>query len=274
MLMPKMLLHSVLFLLLWLTEALATSNNVNTTRNPATITKGSQITRPGCQGKCGNLTVLFPFGIGLGTGCSIDPSLDINCNTSLNPPKPFIHKGNLEITDISYSHVRIKNWVAFSCYHRLGSYMGRKYVDVRLQPHLSFSEINKFTVMGCNDFAFIEGSEGRNFTSGCVSVCSTKESIIDGTIENVPIVLDWVIGTQNCTEAQKSNDFGCRQNSKCIDADNGLRGYRCSCFPDMRAICTLIQAAKVVITALSRGDTLGMEEKTAVAAIIRFHNFQ
>ncbi|CAA2966946.1 wall-associated receptor kinase 2-like [Olea europaea subsp. europaea] len=48
---------------------------------------------------------------------------------------------------------------------------------------------------------------------------------INRTIENVPIVLDWVIGTQNCTEAQKSNDFGCR-----IDADNGLTGYRCSCF--------------------------------------------
>ncbi|CAI9774792.1 unnamed protein product [Fraxinus pennsylvanica] len=214
-----MLLHSVLFLLLL---ALSASNNVNTTRTPTTIMKGSQITRPGCQSKCGNLTVPFPFGIGLGTGCSIDPSLDINCNTSFNPPKPFIYDGNLEVTDISDSHVRIKNWVAASCYNQRGNYTGGNPVAIRLMPHLSFSEMNKFTVMGCDDLALIAGSEGRIFTSGCVSLCSSKESILDG----------YCSGIGCCqTSIPKGLRSFVTSNSKCSDADNGLRGYRCSCFP-------------------------------------------
>ncbi|CAA2966949.1 wall-associated receptor kinase 2-like [Olea europaea subsp. europaea] len=109
-----MLLHYVLFLLLWLPLALAASDYVNTTRSPTTITKGayiSNITKPRCPSKCGNLTVPYPFGIGLGTGCSIDPSFEINCNTSSNPARPYHRNGNVEVTDISDSHMRIKNWL-------------------------------------------------------------------------------------------------------------------------------------------------------------------
>lgn len=121
--------------------------------------------------------------------------------------------------------------------------------------------MNKFTIVGCDDLALIAGTEGRNFASGCVSLCSEKEDLLDGycsgigccqtsipkglqrfsvvlgsldnhtevcsfdpcgyaflgeednftfrtynlsdktfknrTKENVPIVFDWMIGTQN-----------------------------------------------------------------------------
>ncbi|XP_022859006.1 wall-associated receptor kinase 2-like [Olea europaea var. sylvestris] len=288
-----MFLHSVLFLVLWLPLALAASNYVNTTRSPTTITKGANISKPRCPSKCGNLTVPYPFGIGLGTGCSIDPSFEINCNTSSNPPRPLWDR-NLEVTDITDSHMRIKNWVAETCYNQRGNLTEDSQVNVYLPQNFGFSEMNKFMVVGCDDVAVISGTTGRNFTSGCVSICSSKESIIDGdcsgtgccqtsipnglqnfetsmtsidnytkvwsyagcghaflgeqdsftfhkanlsdltfynrTIENVPVLLDWVIGTQNCTESHKSNNVSCQQNSRCIDPDNGLQGYRCTCF--------------------------------------------
>ncbi|CAA2985838.1 wall-associated receptor kinase 2-like [Olea europaea subsp. europaea] len=40
--------------------------------------------------------------------------------------------------------------------------------------------MNKFTIVGCDDLALIAGTEGRNFTSGCVSLCSEKEDLLDG----------------------------------------------------------------------------------------------
>lgn len=50
------------------------------------------------------------------------------------------------------------------------------------------------------------------------------------TIENVPIVIDWVIGNQTCEQAGQSADYACRENSHCVqDPETDLGGYRCHC---------------------------------------------
>ncbi|KAK4418906.1 Wall-associated receptor kinase [Sesamum alatum] len=265
------LLCSLFFNFTWLQTALAASNKTNSSRAPTTITKGVNITKPGCQRKCGNLTVPYPFGIGIGSGCSIDPWFDINCNATFNPPKPFTSKGSLEVIEISDSQMRVKNLVAVSCYDQLGNLTTQNpRLRISLPPYFTFSDANKFTIVGCDDLALISGRDGSNFTSGCVSLCSKREDLLDGslgyhtdvwsfnpcgytflaeeesftfhpsdlqddtfknrTIENVPIVLDWVIGNRTCSEAQKVNDFTCRENSICTDSDTRLGGYRCSCF--------------------------------------------
>ncbi|KAL0336747.1 UNVERIFIED_CONTAM: Wall-associated receptor kinase [Sesamum calycinum] len=276
--------------------------------NAEFISKGTSMARPNCQSKCGNLTVPYPFGIGLGTGCSLGSWFDVNCNTSFNPPKPFIGTGNLEILDISANTLKIKNWLASRCYNQFGNVTQDKKVSIDLATTpFTFSDINKLSVLGCDEFALISGSEGRNFTSGCVSVCSSNQDLIDGacsgigccqtaipkglkrfntnlgtlyshlniwsfspcgyaflgdpdsfrfsvsdlndtdfqnrTIENVPVVLDWAIGTQNCSEAQGSSDFACLQNSYCVDSDTGLGDTDVAVQKDMRGIHILVQAA-------------------------------
>ncbi|GFQ07582.1 glycosyltransferase family protein 64 protein c5 [Phtheirospermum japonicum] len=45
----------------------------------------------------------------------------------------------------------------------------------------AFSDVNKFTIVGCDEFALIAGSDGRNFTSGCVSLCSSSHDLIEGS---------------------------------------------------------------------------------------------
>ncbi|KAL2250388.1 wall-associated receptor kinase 2-like [Sesamum indicum] len=289
------LLCSLFFHFIWLQTGLPASNKTNRGRPPTTITKGVNITKPGCQRKCGNLTVPYPFGVGIGSGCSIDPWFDINCNATFNPPKPFTAKGSLEVIEISDSQMRVKNLVAVNCYNQLGNLtMQNPSLRISLPPTFTFSDVNKFTIVGCDDLALISGRDGSNFTSGCFSLCSAREDLLDGyctgigccqtsipkglqsfaallgsvgyhtdvwsfnpcgytflaeeesytfhpsdlqddtfknrTIENVPIVLDWVIGNISCTEAQKANAFTCRENSICTDSDTRLGGYRCSCF--------------------------------------------
>ncbi|XP_073131967.1 wall-associated receptor kinase 2-like [Henckelia pumila] len=257
------------------------------------ITQGATIAKPNCQRSCGNLTVPYPFGVGIETGCSFGRGFNVNCNTSFNPPRPFINSGNMEIIDITDGTMSVKNWVARRCYGPDGLRNYTMSINVTGTP-LTFSDSNRFTIVGCDDFALIQASSPRNFSSGCVAMCSNISDVIEGectgigccqieiprglqnfetrlltlsshqtvssfspcgyaflgdydsfdfTIANlddpsfmqtvtdqVPVILDWGIGSQNCSEAKRSNDYACQQNSYCVDlADTGRGGYRCNC---------------------------------------------
>ncbi|KAG8374434.1 hypothetical protein BUALT_Bualt11G0131400 [Buddleja alternifolia] len=273
-----------------------TTGGAASVRPRKSFSEAATIARPGCQTTCGNLTVPYPFGIGLNSGCSIGPSFDVNCNTSFSPARPFISIGNLEIIAISDEQVRIKNWVAARCYTDSGNITRENPIEINFtSTPYSFSDANRFTVVGCDDLAVIVGSSGRNFTSGCLSVCSNSSDLIDEfctgigccqtqiprglktfgsalgslsnhtlvhsfdpcgyaflgeeesfrfrasdlqdesfqnrTIENVPIVIDWVIMNETCDEARTSGNLACREHSDCVDsgAGTGDGGYRCNC---------------------------------------------
>ncbi|KAK4709486.1 hypothetical protein R3W88_030411 [Solanum pinnatisectum] len=260
------------------------------------IANATTITKPGCDSKCGSLTVPFPFGIGNGTGCSIDPSFDITCNVSINPPKAFLSGKDIEVVDLLDEHILVKNKVGSSCYDQAGALINDDSINFSLEStSFSFSDLNSLMVVGCDELALIFGYEGRNFSSGCISLCEKKEDIIDGycsgigccqtsiptglksfvsqttslnnhtnvssfnpcgyaflgepdkfifkssdlsnssfrnkVIEEVPVVIDWVIGNGSCTVAKKSVDYACGENSVCVDSKTGHRGYRCSCKP-------------------------------------------
>ncbi|XP_012832709.1 PREDICTED: wall-associated receptor kinase 1-like [Erythranthe guttata] len=230
------------------------SNQTSTKKSPTTIGKGGNIAKPGCQSKCGNLTIPYPFGIGIGSGCSIRPSFDIKCDTSFNPPKPFIASTqNLEVIDITDSQMRIRNSVAATCFNQQGKLTREDSIKILLPPNYSFSVANKFTVMGCDDQAFTIGDvihflwwvpKEDTYTFRISDL--KDENFVDKINENVPILLDWVIGNRNCTgdeadyltcqenrncsEAQQYNDYACHhENTICIDSDSNFGGYQCSC---------------------------------------------
>ncbi|KAF8024866.1 hypothetical protein BT93_F1889 [Corymbia citriodora subsp. variegata] len=58
-----------------------------------------------------------------------------------------------------------------------------------------------------------------NFSSGDLSGLE---------LEEVPIVLNWAIGNKKCEVANKSSNYMCTENTRCIDAENGS-GYKCTC---------------------------------------------
>ncbi|KAG5584710.1 hypothetical protein H5410_045144 [Solanum commersonii] len=288
-------------LLLMSTTIDATAVNTTWTIVPRTITKGVNVTKPGCQKKCGNLTVPYPFGIGKNSGCAIDSWFEINCNTSFNPPRPLL--GDLHIYDISDTQIRIATYVAKKCYSSLGNvtYDMEAWASVggTSSNPFTISEQNKFTVLGCDDASSITESEkfSANATSVCISLCQRREDVLQGycsgigccqtsvpkglkyyqfslysfgnhhrvwsynpcgyaflgekdsfifggwsnfrdpklvqkIVDTVPLVVDWVIrNLSSCVDARKRDDYACQSNSFCIDSDNGLRGYRCSCYP-------------------------------------------
>ncbi|KAJ9146239.1 hypothetical protein P3X46_028529 [Hevea brasiliensis] len=49
-------------------------------------------------------------------------------------------------------------------------------------------------------------------------------------VTKFPVVLDWAIGNETCSDAQKKPEtYACKDNSICHGSDNGP-GYRCNCF--------------------------------------------
>ncbi|KAK4359592.1 hypothetical protein RND71_021821 [Anisodus tanguticus] len=269
-----------------------TSPATNTTTPTTTITKAANITKPGCPRMCGNLTVPYPFGIGIGSGCALNPNFEINCDTNItDSPKPLIW--NIQVYDISDSEMRISNTINRKCYSQTGALVQDvpAWMGLGRSSPYSFSSLNRFTVVGCDDGAIMNG---RNFANGCPAVCTSTSDIVKGKCmgfgccqipipkglkffntsmiternhslawsfnpcgysflgeasrfefrgvedlsdvnfakrieDNVPIVLDWAIANLTCIEAQKRNDYGCLDNSQCVDSDTDLGGYRCSC---------------------------------------------
>ncbi|KAL2229561.1 wall-associated receptor kinase 2-like [Sesamum indicum] len=167
---PKLLLHHtpLLFLLLLLNLSLPLAHHLPSN------------SKPGCQTKCANLIVPYPFGIGINSGCSISPLFDINCDNSSIPPKPFITTTNYEIVHISDNQVRVKNLAAARCYTESGIVTRQNIINMSLaSTPYSFSTSNKVTVVGCDDISVFGSDIGKNFTSGCFSVCAKKSDITD-----------------------------------------------------------------------------------------------
>ncbi|KAG8388353.1 hypothetical protein BUALT_Bualt02G0117000 [Buddleja alternifolia] len=49
-------------------------------------------------------------------------------------------------------------------------------------------------------------------------------------VTRTPLVLDWRIQTENCSQAQRNlTAYACQENSECVNQDGGVGGYVCQC---------------------------------------------
>ncbi|XP_058209136.1 wall-associated receptor kinase 1-like [Rhododendron vialii] len=177
------------------------NSTANITANVADITNSSFfIARRGCQLKCGDITVPYPFGFGK-KRC-YHPQLKLTCDTSSGPPKLLL--GELEVSSISQTQVRVGNTVAVQCYNQTGALTYEDPTWMTLAKGRTFSDTaNKFTVVGCNVYAWISWwNEDRDFSTGCLSGCSGNGEVLPG----------------------KCTGIGCCQ----IDIPKGLTNYNAS----------------------------------------------
>ncbi|MFS7958955.1 putative wall-associated receptor kinase, galacturonan-binding domain-containing protein [Helianthus anomalus] len=125
---------------------------------------------PGCQERFGTVTIPYPFGIG--PNCSAHNAYSITCNTSFNPPKPFITGINLEALDISLEGtVRVNNPLFNSCNNNSIDHLVVNFTNT---PFTYSTTATRFTAIGCNNLVLISGP--IRVLGGCVSLCTDTTS--------------------------------------------------------------------------------------------------
>ncbi|KAD7477897.1 hypothetical protein E3N88_01033 [Mikania micrantha] len=165
--------HFMIFMfIIPLTMAMGTFDGYTTINN--------NIAKPNCQTACGNITVRYPFGIG--TDCSLNRKFKLTCNTSFVTPRLFV--GGLRIYDISDSELRVFTSLSYRCYNQSGLVNFTGGTD--LAGFFTFSVKNKFTVVGCDDYALItDRNKDDGFSSGCFGLCRRARSVPKGECSGI-----------------------------------------------------------------------------------------
>ncbi|RWR76582.1 putative wall-associated receptor kinase-like protein 16 [Cinnamomum micranthum f. kanehirae] len=139
-----------------------------------------------CQTQCGDVKIPYPFGMG-DPRCFRNSWFNITCNDTQTPPTPFW--GEIEVQNISLlGQMTIRSWIGWDCNPQVykENYYERYFINLNDEVPFTFSSTrNKFTAIGCDTLALFTGSWGRNFTSGCISYCKNKASIINGSCTGI-----------------------------------------------------------------------------------------
>ncbi|KAF7052266.1 hypothetical protein CFC21_060383 [Triticum aestivum] len=181
--MPFNRLAAVPVLLLWLVSVLAARFPLLGAASPQPSSK--------CQRKCGSVDIPYPFGIvhspdddeGDDDGHCAMNGFGLTCNeTGINGGRhrPFA-AGNVEVVGISLQQgqARMLNNISYYCYNTTTREMVRDEwsLDFAGTPYMFSDTTNKFTVIGCQTLAYINGDDGDygdggdKYMSGCVAMC-------------------------------------------------------------------------------------------------------
>ncbi|KAM0968487.1 hypothetical protein ACFX2A_017136 [Malus domestica] len=94
------------------------------------------------------------------------------------------------------------------------------YYEVSLKSFKNLTDVWSFNP--CS-YAFIVEESKFNFSSNMLTDLKN--------VEVLPVVLDWLIGTETCSKVvgnKQGMNYACHGDKTCIDVKNG-RGYRCKC---------------------------------------------
>ncbi|XP_037445215.1 wall-associated receptor kinase 1-like [Triticum dicoccoides] len=149
-----------------------------------------QVVRPGCQDKCGNITIPYPFGIG--AGCYRDDGrggFQLECDDSLPVPWLAVTGYGVQITNLSIGTGEAWAYINVTrhCYNSSGSIISRNGATPvpLINTHLLFSQArNRLVALGCPNLGYFVDTAGY-YVSGCMSVCGPSKFTLPGSCTGV-----------------------------------------------------------------------------------------
>ncbi|KAE8683453.1 putative gibberellin 20-oxidase [Hibiscus syriacus] len=132
----------------------------------------------GCEDKCGNVSIPYPFG--MDSRCYLSRAFLITCNKSASRPQPLLGGGNLEVTNITLEgQVEVMTRIAMDCYDASGSRVSWNSSRLRAAMYTISNNRNKFTAVGCDTYATVrakrKGSDNE-YVTGCISYCNKGDT--------------------------------------------------------------------------------------------------
>ncbi|GMY29884.1 wall-associated receptor kinase 2-like [Fagus crenata] len=138
----------------------------------------SFVAKPGCNERCGDVIVPYPFGIDK-SDCAKNEAFLLKCNRTTNPPKLYLSNVFVYNISVENSTVTVGIDAASVCYDETGiAWESHQHITLLNTP-LTFSNTrNKFTALGCDNLAFMDDADG-GFGGGCFSFCGYNKSSSD-----------------------------------------------------------------------------------------------
>ena len=152
----------------------------------AMAVQGSARAKQGCQDRCGNISIPYPFG--MTKGCYYNDDFSITCSKNFSTPKPLLWRSNINVRNISLfdGEVNILQHIAHDCYDQLGTQMEHNEPTVNLRTMRLSSTKNKFTGIGCDTSTYIDVFQGDNlYLIGCISKCDRIDHVSNGACSGI-----------------------------------------------------------------------------------------
>ncbi|XP_004306285.1 PREDICTED: wall-associated receptor kinase-like 2-like [Fragaria vesca subsp. vesca] len=151
------------------------------------VASSPSLAKPNCPSHCGSIEIPFPFGIGPGCyqdNSTFDRGFQILCDSSTNPPKPFLKLPNNtrpEVLEISLKGtLRINSPIFFSdCPNKLNNRQSPNLPNLLLYTPFRVSEENKFTSVSCGRIASLTFPEREGqIMAVCLSICDEYSPVL------------------------------------------------------------------------------------------------
>ncbi|KAJ6337366.1 hypothetical protein OIU76_007106 [Salix suchowensis] len=147
------------------------------------------VARAGCQDRCGNVTIPFPFG--LTEDCYYDAGFLISCNHTFSPPKAFLTASAINVTEITLEgKLHIEQFIAKDCYNASGQ-TDNNIPSLTLSKFIISDADNIFVSIGCDTIASLRGnlkeaaSNENKYTVGCMSFCDSLKYVPNDTCSGI-----------------------------------------------------------------------------------------
>ncbi|KAL7246111.1 hypothetical protein ACSBR2_001277 [Camellia fascicularis] len=152
----------------------------------AAVASVADETSYGCPSTCDEIIVPYPFGTK--EGCYMEEHFHVTCDHSTDPHKLYLNTSDasVEITKILLSdELHISSQIAHDCYNKQRVHVSNNQISVRSSKFPISITRNKFIAIGCDTYGVIEGFEGRNYSTGCLSQCDNIDNVTNDSYSGI-----------------------------------------------------------------------------------------